>query len=76
MDRHAQRRLVPAAIAWSPLTIVEIIRSGISALPPVLSANHMVTAANTIPATTPPTAPRTSRRPRGSSVPPIRLVAM
>jgi hypothetical protein len=60
--------VVPAAIAWSRLTMVEIIRSGISALPPVLWANHMVTAANTIPAATPPTAPRTNRRATGSSV--------
>jgi hypothetical protein len=32
--------VVPTAIARSPLTIVEIIRSGISGLPPVLWANH------------------------------------
>jgi hypothetical protein len=59
--------VLPAAMAASPLTIVEIIRNGISGLPPVLSANHMVTPTNTSPASTPPTAPRNSRAASGSS---------
>jgi hypothetical protein len=53
--------VLPAAIALSPLTMVEIMCSGMLALPPVESANHMVTAANTTPARIPPTAPRSSR---------------
>jgi hypothetical protein len=47
--------------------MVEIIRSGMSALPAVESVNHMVTAANTMPASTPSTAPRSSLEARGSA---------
>src|SRR6266704_370301 len=61
--------VVPAAIALSPLTMVEIIRSGMSAFPAVDSVNHMVTPANTTPATIPPTAPRSSLAASRSSCP-------
>src|SRR6266498_3824475 len=59
--------VLPAAMALSPLTMVEIMCSGMLALPPVESANHMVTAANTMPARIPPTAPRSSLAGRVSS---------
>jgi hypothetical protein len=44
-----------------------VIRSGSSGLPAVLWANDMVTPANTSPASTPPTAPRSSRATSASS---------
>jgi len=45
---------VGLAVPASPCTMVAIIASGMSALPPVLCANHMVTPANTAPASTHP----------------------
>src|SRR6266496_3120920 len=58
--------VVPLPIAASPSTIVEIIRSGSTAGPPVEATNHIVVAANTTPDTTPPTTPRTTRPASGS----------
>jgi hypothetical protein len=45
---------------------VEIIRSGITAGPPVEATYHIVATMNTTPDTIPPTAPRTTRPASGS----------